>query len=60
MLYNQWRRATTASTTDRASTTSVPIGSIFNFQVQERFAHEVRLTTQGESSLQWMVGAFLR
>lgn len=33
-------------------------GSIFNFQVQERFAQEFRLTSQSESKLQWMVGAF--
>ena len=33
-------------------------GTIFNFQVQERFAQELRLTSTGDSNLQWMVGAF--
>ncbi len=30
----------------------------FNFQKQERYAYEARLTSQGESRLQWMAGAF--
>lgn len=33
-------------------------GTVFNFQVQERYSFEARLTSQGESRLQWMVGAF--
>lgn len=33
-------------------------GTTFNFQVQERYAFEARLTSQGESRWQWMVGAF--
>ncbi|MDH4049510.1 MAG: TonB-dependent receptor [Gammaproteobacteria bacterium] len=33
-------------------------GSIFNFQVQRRTAQELRLTSLGDSKLQWMVGAF--
>ena len=33
-------------------------GHIFNYQTQERFAQELRLTSQSESKLQWMVGAF--
>ncbi len=33
-------------------------GTIFNFQTQKRFAQEFRLTSQSESKLQWMVGAF--
>lgn len=33
-------------------------GTIFNFQVQERFAQEFRLTSTSDSRLQWMVGAF--
>lgn len=33
-------------------------GTIFNFQGQERYSFEARLTSQGESRLQWMVGAF--
>ena len=30
----------------------------FNFQKQNRWAYEARLTSQGESKLQWMAGAF--
>ncbi len=30
----------------------------FNWQKQERWAYEARLTSQGESKLQWMAGAF--
>jgi iron complex outermembrane receptor protein len=33
-------------------------GTIFNDQVQTRFAQEFRLTSQGDSKLQWMLGAF--
>ena len=33
-------------------------GSIFNFQVQERFAQELRLTSTGDSKLNWMIGGF--
>ncbi len=30
----------------------------FNYQKQNRWAYEARLTSQGESKLQWMAGAF--
>ena len=30
----------------------------FNFQKQNRWAYEARLTSQGDSKLQWMAGAF--
>ena len=30
----------------------------FNWQKQERYAYEARLTSQGDSKLQWMAGAF--
>jgi outer membrane receptor protein involved in Fe transport len=33
-------------------------GTEFNDQKQERWAYEVRLTSQGESRFQWMAGAF--
>jgi len=33
-------------------------GTTFNDQKQNRWAYEVRLTSQGESRLQWMAGAF--
>ena len=32
--------------------------SIFNWQKQERYSYEARLTSLGESKLQWMAGAF--
>ena len=30
----------------------------FNYQKQNRWAYEARLTSQGDSKLQWMAGAF--
>jgi len=30
----------------------------FNYQTQKRWAYEARLTSQGDSKLQWMAGAF--
>lgn len=30
----------------------------FNYQTQKRYSYEARLTSQGESKLQWMLGAF--
>lgn len=33
-------------------------GTTFNVQLQNRFAQEFRLTSQGDSKLQWMLGAF--
>jgi iron complex outermembrane receptor protein len=38
--------------------TGTLIGTEFNDQKQERWAYEVRLTSQGESRFQWMAGAF--
>ena len=38
--------------------TGTLIGTTFNFQKQNRWAYEVRLTSQGDSKLQWMAGAF--
>lgn len=33
-------------------------GTVFNDQIQTRFAQEFRLASQSDSKLQWMVGAF--
>jgi len=33
-------------------------GTVYNDQIQTRFAQEFRLASQSESKLQWMVGAF--
>lgn len=38
--------------------TGFEIGTTFNDQTQKRSAYEVRLTSQGESRFEWMVGAF--
>jgi outer membrane receptor protein involved in Fe transport len=57
MIYNQWQ-------TSYYGPYFAPydfeyeFGSMFNFQVQERFAPEFRLTSLNDSKLQWMVGAF--
>lgn len=33
-------------------------GTTFNFQTQDRFSQEIRLTSQGDSKFQWMIGGF--
>ena len=38
--------------------TGTLIGPAFNDQTQDRWAYEVRLTSQGESRFTWMAGAF--
>jgi iron complex outermembrane recepter protein len=38
--------------------TGFEIGTTFNDQWQKRSAYELRLTSQGESRFEWMVGAF--
>ena len=55
--YNQWLTAYYGSTITLYDF-EYEFGSIFNFQTQERFAQEFRLTSTSESKLQWMVGAF--
>jgi outer membrane receptor protein involved in Fe transport len=57
MTYENWRTAYYGPyfalyDTDYADST------IFNDQKQNRWAYEVRLTSQGESRFQWMAGAF--
>ncbi|MGH8221797.1 MAG: TonB-dependent receptor, partial [Woeseiaceae bacterium] len=56
-LYDNWRTAYFGAyyalyDTDYAG------GTTFNDQKQNRWAYEVRLTSQGESRFQWMAGAF--
>lgn len=59
MTYNQWQTAYYgAPGYNPLYDYEYEFGSIFNFQVQERFAQELRLTSLGDSKLQWMVGAF--
>jgi outer membrane receptor protein involved in Fe transport len=57
MMYEQWRTAYYGSYYPLYDT-DYSNGSIFNWQGQERYSFEARLTSQGESQLQWMVGAF--
>ncbi len=38
--------------------TNYLIGTVYNDQKQNRWAYEVRLTSQGDSRFQWMAGAF--
>ncbi len=42
----------------RFTTRPICGGTTFNFQEQNRWTYEARLTSQGESRLQWMAGAF--
>jgi outer membrane receptor protein involved in Fe transport len=59
MTYNQWQTAYYgAPGYNPLYDYEYEFGSVFNFQVQERFAQELRLTSLGDSKLQWMVGAF--
>src|SRR5690606_24926205 len=57
MMYEQWRTAYYGSYYPLYDT-DYTNGSIFNWQGQERYSFEARLTSQGESRLQWMAGAF--
>jgi len=55
MDYDQWR---TAYWSGFIYDTDYLIGTQYNWQKQNRESYEVRLTSQGESRFQWMVGAF--
>ena len=58
-LYENWRTAQSRNEGwSGLYDTSYYGGTIFNFQEQNRWTYEVRLTSQGESRLQWMAGAF--
>jgi len=57
MMYEQWRTATYGLYYPLYDT-DYTNGTIFNWQGQERYSFEARLTSQGESRLQWMAGAF--
>ena len=55
MTYDQYR---TQSHSYPIYHTDYLIGQIYNWQEQKRETYEVRLTSQGESRFQWMVGGF--
>ncbi len=55
MTYDQWRSYTYPNS---LYDTDLTFGTIYNDQKQNRWAYEVRLTSQGESRFQWMAGAF--
>src|SRR5690606_13195915 len=57
MMYEQWRTATYGPYFPLYDT-DYSNGSIFNWQSQERYSFEARLTSTTDSRLQWMVGAF--
>jgi outer membrane receptor protein involved in Fe transport len=59
MQYNQWQTSYYGIYNAFAPYDfEYEFGSIFNVQWQERTAQEFRLTSPGDSKLQWMVGAF--
>jgi outer membrane receptor protein involved in Fe transport len=59
MTYENWRTAYYGRYNELyLYDTNYLNGSIFNDQKQNRWAYEVRLTSQGESRFQWMAGAF--
>jgi len=55
-LYENWRTSYYAGAA--LYDTQYLGGTTFNFQEQNRWTYEVRLTSKGESRLQWMAGAF--
>ena len=57
MMYEQWRTAT-YGTYYPLYDTDYTNGTIFNWQGQERYSLEARLTSTSDSRLQWMVGGF--
>jgi outer membrane receptor protein involved in Fe transport len=52
--YAQWRSYYYSGIYD----TGTLHATIFNFQKQNRWSYEARLTSKGDSKLQWMAGAF--
>jgi outer membrane receptor protein involved in Fe transport len=56
MVYEQWRTSYFAAYP--LYVTDYTFGTIFNDQDIYRKSYEVRLTSQGESRFQWMMGAF--
>jgi outer membrane receptor protein involved in Fe transport len=59
VAYENWRTAYyTATGYYQLWVTDYHDSTIFNDQKQNRWAYELRLTSQGESKLQWMAGAF--
>ena len=59
--YNQWRTLNNTGVYAayyRLYDTGTLHGTTFNWQKQNRWAYEARLTSQGDSRLQWMAGAF--
>ncbi|HET6630030.1 MAG TPA: TonB-dependent receptor [Woeseiaceae bacterium] len=57
MYYEQWRTAYYGPYYPLYDT-DYTNGTIFNWQGQERYSFEARLTSTTDSRLQWMVGAF--
>ncbi len=57
MVYEQWKDAYFGPYYALYNS-DYTYGTLFNDQKVERFAQEFRLTSLGESRLQWMVGAF--
>jgi outer membrane receptor protein involved in Fe transport len=57
MYYEQWKTVVYGSYYPLYDS-DYTFGTIFNWQGQDRYSLEARLTSQGESRLQWMVGAF--
>ncbi len=55
--YDQWRTAYYGVSYPLYDTDYL-IGTTYNWQDQQRYTYEVRLTSQGESRFQWMAGAF--
>ena len=58
MTYDQWRSSEGLGANYDFYNADYEFGTIFNDQKQNRYAYEVRLTSLGESRLQWIAGAF--
>ncbi len=58
MTYDQWRSSEGPGVYYALYNADYEFGTIFNDQKQNRYAYEVRLTSQGDSRFQWLAGAF--
>lgn len=56
-LYEQWKDSYWGAYYDLYNS-NYTYGTTFNDQPQDRFSQELRLTSQGDSKFQWMIGGF--
>jgi outer membrane receptor protein involved in Fe transport len=57
MVYEQWKDSYWGAYYPLYNS-AYTYGWVFNDQTQDRFSQEIRLTSQGDSRFQWMIGGF--